>query len=253
MATAIALGLGVAAASYMLGLWDRPKFAPGQLLEDDDGSNNANADDANSKRPWYAIVALSNERNIGKHIMALIDGTRKGIESLSNGSKLLEEGCNAYMCNRERNKDNIPDSLCIGFFFNDPKTAEHPSWAIGWAVREEGLTLEKLQSLVRDEVQPNSGLPNKNEIRVIRLPGETPIFHAKIPWRVPMTPMIAPMLHWKRALSDFVKGGYPCENGEGPVCMEIYVLNHKKKWFTSYIDYALAYGNNSTLRNDALK
>ena len=237
----VAVGLIVgAAASYMLGLWDRLKYSTGILLEA--------GGEENTKREWFAVVAKCTEKNVGKHVMRLIDGTRKGIESLSDGSELLQEGCKAYLWNDS--KEEMPDSLCIGLFFDDPSKVENPRWAIGWAVRgTSDITLEHMQVKLQEQVQKNSGLnKDENEIRVIRLAGETPIFRGKVPWRTTITPALAPMLHWKRTHEEFHKGGYKCDSEEGPVAMEIYVM--KKKWFSSYIDYIVTFGDNSSIWKD---
>ena len=254
MASVVALGVGiVGVTSYLLGFWDRPTFSTSQLLLDEETSSKNEKNKSN--QDWFAIVALCRDKNIGKHVMKLIQGTKQGIESLPNGAQLLREGSMAYLVGQQGDPP-VPNSLCIGFFFDDPSQVDQPRWAMGWAIRggpndsNESYSLKELQSLVQEYVQPNSGLGLDHDIRVLRLSGETPIFRGNVPWRSYWTPMIAPLLHWKRAFHEFVQTGYTCSSLEGPICMEIYVMN-EQRWFTSYIDYIIAYGDNSIIWQDA--
>jgi hypothetical protein len=88
-------------------------------------------------------------------------------------------------------------------------------------------------------------------MRAVRI-GKDHILKARIPWHNSLTPMIAPMIHWKRAFDEYAKGGYTSSGRpeEGAIACEIYVTGPRDSY--QYIDYVVLMGDTKQTWDDAL-
>jgi hypothetical protein len=94
------------------------------------------------------------------------------------------------------------------------------------------------------KVAATSTLPEP--IRLIKIGGATQeVLRGRIPWRIAMTPAIAPMMHWARYFKIYQNGDYSSgsdrEGEEGAVACEIYVTGANDS--IEYIDYIIIIGN----------
>ena len=99
--------LGV--AIYQLGVFERPKFEYHEsLLEQERGHE------------LYTIMATTTEKNIGQHVMRLMNGTFEGINSTSTGPGYLKAATKLYGAPEGAEK------LGVGLYFEDPATSDVP-------------------------------------------------------------------------------------------------------------------------------
>lgn len=210
----------VAFVTYQLGILERPPFVYQEAF-------------LNGKE-LLAIVATTRERNIGQHVERLVQGTKKGVESLENSSAILKAAAKEY------GPDDAFPLVSIGLYFDDPYENENPRWAIGWAV--QGRSFEGLQALL-PQIQKASGLDDP--IKVVRIGGVgVGSFVARIPWRNMLTPMIAPMLHWGRGFQAYYNhaetNGLSEQQISPPIALEVYVCEENDA--KAFIDYVVLFG-----------
>lgn len=211
----------VAVAAYFVGIFDRPPFEYSDTL-----SPNGEV---------YAIVAVTTQKDISKHVQRLMMGAKLAVPADRNAAAAA-----AY--------DPEATKMAVGLWFDDPKKHENPRWAMGWAVASPDFATVQNMAL---EGQEASGL--SEELKAVRL-GQSPVLKARIPWKSFFTPMIAPMLHWDRAFSAYQKGHYTATAGpgrgekEGPLALELYLQGEGSK--NLYIDYAVLMGDTSVTWND---
>lgn len=204
---------------WQLGLLDRPKFQYEETLLD---------------RELYAIMATT-KGNIGQQVEKLATGTLKGIESLPDSKELFESAVKLYPGTPEG-----AEKLALGLYFDDPKEAKEPRWALGWALESpQGGGFGKIQSLV-DKIQEASGL--SETIRAVRI-SKGSVLKAQIPWRNFFTPMIQPMFQWTRGYLAYDQGGYNDTTVvyKGPISLEAYVTGAQDSYH--HIDYVVLFGN----------
>jgi hypothetical protein len=155
----VVAGIVCAAASfvgYQLGLFDRPHFVFEQSLVT-----------SNEKQTYlYAIVALSTEKSISRHIKRLMTGVKDGIsKTIPDHEVQLIAAARLF-----GGSDAIDRTLSVALYFDNPNKEAKPRWASGWAVQGPNLSddsyYEQLQKYVTD-IQDNSGLTES--IRVLRL------------------------------------------------------------------------------------
>lgn len=237
MAAILAVSAGViGAATYFVGLWDNAGFSLQETLLPDEGEKEPTS-------PLYAIVATCREKNIGRHVMRLMQGVKTGFDAVPEAGLLATRAKDAYW------KDCCT-YLSVGLYFDNPSKVQNPRWAIGWAVQTEpGGKFEDVQALV-EQIQMACGLAE--EIRAVRL-GNGPMLKGRIPWRHMLTPMVAPMLHWGRALNLCYKNNYHANNGrtsgqDAYACLELYLMSTKGK--PSFIDYVVLLGDTTNVWND---
>jgi hypothetical protein len=214
--------LGV--AIYQLGVFERPTFEYHESLLDQEKGHEL-----------YAIMATTTEKNIGQHVMRLVNGTFEGINSTSTGPTYLKSAAELYGAPEGAEK------LGVGLYFEDPATSEAPRWAFGWVVATKNFGEAKH---LAEEAKKASGLDEP--IRAVRI-GKDNVLKAKIPWHNPWTPMIAPMLHWGRAFKEYEKGGY--KSSMGPLLCDIYVTGPRDSY--QYIDYVVLMGDTKHTWDDA--
>jgi len=232
-----AVAVAVAAATlYLLGIFDCPGFArQDALLPDADGSHH---------RELYALVATTTDKNVGGNIGRLLEGTKKGIDSLPDGADLLRNAAKKY--------DSSAETIAVSLFLDHPKQVDAPRWATGWAVYADSF--HKIQHAVT-AVQDKSGLTDET-IRAVRL-GKGPVLRGSIPWRTMLTPIIGAMLNWKRALKIFDQEGYEAphcgDHRKDETCchvaLELYLSGEKDRMLR--VDYALLLGDNTHVMDDS--
>jgi hypothetical protein len=213
----IAVALFTFTASYLAGLWDRPSFEYADSL-------------LSSNQEWTLVVATSRNNTIGPDIMRLLNSTRTAIkEVLPQGADLLKQGAQKYYSNQSSEDDEVKD-LAIGLFWDNPKTTLHPRWAAGWAV--DGVKMRKIQGQLK-AMQSAADLKDNESLRVVRIGKDAKILKARVPWRHSLTPVLAPMMHWKRGFAKYEKeyckdkeSDESKESGpDSPVAMEVYGMN----------------------------
>ena len=156
-------------AGYLLGVFDRPTF----VKKDSIVPNNPD-------QQLYAIVALSRNKNIGKSIMPLLQGTRRGIDAQPEAQNYYRKAASDYGC------PDQTDTLSVGVYLDDPQTCDAPRWAIGWAVGTPSFS--QAQDMV-DSVKKESGLDEDVVIKAVRI-GPGPALVGRIPWRTFLTPSL---------------------------------------------------------------
>jgi hypothetical protein len=219
---------------YLLGFWDRVDYKVRELLV---GSKDTNG------KELTALVAKCFESNIPKHVMRLIDGTKKAIDaSHPNSATLQLEAALAYGC------PTGCDSLNIFLCFNDPKrTPPGPRWATGWAIFTSNTN--DVDSMLK-KVNEIKSIPE--EIVAVQIGGkERRVLAGRIPWRHRWTPMIAPFFHWCRAFQAYEKSGFQSignHDDEREIAMEVYVLDSQNKFY--WIDYAIIFGDVKKIWSD---
>lgn len=224
----IAVLLGV--ATYQLGVFERPTFV-----------HHENLMDREKGHELYAIVATATEKNIGQHVMRLLNGTLQGINSTDTGSVHLKTAAELY------GAPEGAEYLGVGLYFEDPAKSDAPRWAIGWGVATKNFGDAKH---LAEEVKKASSLDEP--VRAVRI-GKDHVLKAKIPWHNSFTPWIAPMLHWGRAFKEYEKGGYESsgrEGEDGSIACEIYVMGPRDTY--QYIDYVVLMGDTKHTWDDAL-
>jgi hypothetical protein len=172
-----------------------------------------------------------------------MNGTLEGIRSTgSTGPAYLKAAAELYGAPEGAEK------LGIGLFFEDPAQSDAPLWAIGWAVATKNFGEAKR---LAEEAKKASGLLDE-PIRAVRI-GKDNILKAKIPWHNSLTPMIAPMIQWKRAFEEYERGRYKTSNGRageiGAIACEIYVTGSRDSY--QYIDYVVLMGDTKNTWDDA--
>ena len=216
VAAAVACTLAVCA--FFLGIFDRPTFEFHDSLV--------------GGRELYAIVAASTDKNFGQNIFRLFNGTLTGINAFRDGPAMLQSAAELY------GSPEGADKLAVGLYFDDTARSGSPRWAIGWAVEANFGAVKRAAKTAQKE----SGL--KEPLRAVRISKDN-ILKAKIPWRTPVTPAIAPMLHWGRGKKAYKEGGYTSSSGrtgeDGFVCLELYVTGANDT--AAYLDYALLMGD----------
>ena len=212
----------VAFITYQLGIVESPPFVHHTSLL--------------AGRELHAIMATTRERDIGKHVVRLKEGSKQAVDALENHESTLKAAAKLYEV------EDKASSVGVGLYFDDPFGTEHPRWAIGWAV--EGSSYEELQAMV-PQMQEASGLDSDtNPLRVVRIGGKgTEIITARIPWRNMFTPMIAPMLHWGRGFSSYQEYAqqHPELKEVSPsIALEVYVTGENDAY--QFIDYTVLFG-----------
>ena len=93
-----------------------------------------------------------------------------------------------------------------------------------------------------------TGLEQGETVRAVKI-GGSKVLKARIPWRHMLTPMIAPMLHWKRAFNAYKEKGFKSNSGregdDGAIACEIYVTGANDSM--EAIDYVVLMGDNKDL------
>jgi hypothetical protein len=215
--------------SYWLGLWDRVDFKVHESLLPD-------------KKELFILMAKCTKHGIGKHVMRLVNGSKKAIDaSHANSSKMLMDAAAAYGC--------PPGSEALNVFlcFNDPKKDPGPRWAIGWAVVTKDFEEAKDMAKTANAVEAL-----EEEIVAVRLGGaEQPILKGRLPWRHAFTPMIAPYFVWTKLMNAYSKGGYKSfgnNEQEAEVGLEVYVIGPKDRM--EWIDYIVLFGDVKNIWTD---
>lgn len=135
--------------------------------------------------PFTALVATRRTKDFGKEIPSLLESTKPTNEA-------------------HYDTTYTGDKVSVGLYIDDPSQADEPRWALGWVVQKE------------------TPVPSK-ELRLVHWKGGS-VLKARIPWRHSWTPMVAPLLHWKRGFESFVSGG-----DQGPaIALEVYA--HEAGW-----------------------
>lgn len=209
----------VAAALYQIGVFDRPVF-----------------EEVSFEPTLYLILASTNTKDIGGNIERLMKGTLHAIEDIAKDN--MAQAATAY------GAPEGAERLGVGLYFDDPMKTNHPRWGLGWAIRvnDEG----ELQKLF---LQISEVWRLEEPFRTVKVDGGTKVLRGRIPWRVALTPAIAPMLHWSRGFRAYTEGGYTSYSGrkeeEGSVACEVYVTG--KYDSMEYIDYNILMGDTSKI------
>lgn len=222
----------LAVAAYVLGLADWPPFV------------------ATSGPNYYAIVAVTDDKDIGGNIMRLLEGTAQAIrqqqQQQSAESNLLQRAAVKY------GAPENADLVSLGLFLDNPAVAK-PRWAAGYLIDVDSW--EGAQAVAAN-LPSLSSLPEP--VRAVRIV-QSSVLQARIPWRTALTPMIAPHLHWKRAVHAYRTGGghsaecgrhtatfdasMPCTYG-----IEVYVTGPQGS--RAWIDYILVTGDTTLTLDD---
>lgn len=229
--TSIAVAL-FAIGSYRIGLFDRPEFE----------FHNSILTGVNSRdRTLNVVIATSTSKDIGGNVARLLTGTKKPLDGVDNFKAYLSQAAKDY------GAPDGADSLSVGLYFDDPSSVDSPRWGIGWAV-----SAPTYQDLVDVWDHIRLLYTGDEQIRLVRI-GPGPILKAKIPWRTFLTPMIGPMLHWRRGFRKFADGGYEATNGRdtniAAVACEVYVSG--KNDTMEYIDYIVVMGDTKAIWDDS--
>jgi hypothetical protein len=247
--------------SINLGLLDRPDFIYHESLWSNSRKDDINGDDdSSSRRPMFAILATIKTKNIGGNIGWMIETTKSSLlkdDSDNKASTLMRQAASAY---------GAPDGaeeLNVGLYFDDPCTVDEPRWGIGWALavtKYKELEVWK-QKVAKEFAEKQIGDPTAGKvvIRAVRI-GPGPVLKAKIPWRNRFTPMIQPMLQWRRGFQTFEDGRKQglyddASNNRhtvgdyDPVALEVYVTGPNDSM--EFIDYVVLLGDTSTVWDDA--
>jgi hypothetical protein len=221
-----------AVAVFFLGLADRPPFV------------------ATTSPDVVAIVALSDDKDVGGNIMRLLQGTIKGIRATSNdGSTTTTTNHShkrALMGAASRYGSPMgAEYLSVGLFLDDPKTVANPRWAIGYAV---DVPYDQAQAMAAEI----GAVDGTNVVRAVRISLASTL-SARIPWRNIFTPMIGPRLHWPRGVELFRSEGHAAtcgrhQEGGCTIALEAYVTGPKgsKEW----IDYTIVMGDTTQTYDD---
>jgi hypothetical protein len=209
--------VAVTAVLFQLGLFDWPSLQA-VVLED----------------TFYFLVASSTSKDIGSNIGRLQKGTKEAIRSLLTDDELAAPAA-LY------GAPQGAQSLSAGFYWDNPKETEHPRWGSGWAV--PASSMKDAQRLLK-KVAAASTLPEP--IRLVKIGGSAQeVLRGRIPWRISMTPVIAPMMHWGRYFKIYQDGDYFSYSGregeEGSVACEIYVTGANDSM--QLIDYIIIMGD----------
>lgn len=215
--------------AYAVGLLDHPKFVYREYF-------------LQSKQELFLLVAPCQEPTYAKHIPRICEGTIDAIKTLKGSAKLLADGAKLY---------DVPDGaekLGIGLYFDDPWKTNTPRWAIGWAVGCKDF--EAAQALAVD-ANKNKPAKLKETIVAVRV-GPKGGIGGRIKWRIPITPMVMPMIMWSRAYAAYENGGYKSDNGrdgdEASVACEVYVTGPNDKG--AYIEYIVLSGDTKNIWDD---
>lgn len=203
----------LAVVLFLFGVFDRPDFEYHDSFPE-----------------LVTIVAVSRKKNIGEHVMALMQAAESAILASPDGARMMEAAANLYGGGAE-------GKLGVGLYFDDPKTEDNPRWAVGWAV---GTDVNQARLIA---AQGAAATGQADSIRVVRVPNSR-VLKASIPWRSRWTPMIAPMLHWERGMAKYMKDN----SKEAMLALEVYVSGENDKYKT--IDY-IVYPDDSIPLNDA--
>jgi hypothetical protein len=209
--------VAVTAVLFQLGLFDWPSLQE-VVLED----------------TFYFLVASSTSKDIGPNIGRLENGTKEAIRSVLTDEELAAPAA-LY------GAPQGAQALSAGFYWDNPKTTEHPRWGLGWAV--PASSMKDAQRLLK-KVAAASTLPEP--IRLVKIGGGAQeVLRGRIPWRIAMTPAIAPMMHWGRYYKMYENGDYSSDSGregeEGSVACEVYVTGANDSM--EYIDYIIIMGD----------
>jgi hypothetical protein len=227
IAAGVAVFIGVSV--YQLGLFERPGFEHQEHL-------------LNDGRELYAIMAVVETpyKEIGKHLMRLMEGVEKGIQAVDDGASRMQNAAETYGAPEGAEK------LGVGLYFDDPHHKNSKGrWAIGFAV--QGSSYRDVHGMVH-AVKEASGL--EEAIRSVRI-GRDHVLKARIPWHNSITPMIAPSLHWQRGWDAYKLGSYKSKGTpgeEGSLALEVYVTGKKESM--QYIDYVILMGDTTHTWHD---
>jgi hypothetical protein len=221
--------------SYKLGLFDRPDFE----------FHSSFLVGLNKDKAFHAVIATSTCKDIGGNVERLLRGTKAPLD-VDNFKTYLSQAAQDY------GAPSGAEAVAVGLYFDDPSSVEAPRWGIGWAV--SAPIMKDLESL-RDHVK--SAFEGDEPIRLVGI-GPGPILKARIPYRSILTPMIAPMLHWRRGFQKFLNGGFEADNGRSTgvyfnghpsgmaaVACEVYVSGRND--IMEYIDYVVVMGDTQAL------
>eukprot|EP00934_Nitzschia_sp_Nitz4_P000540 Nitzschia sp. Nitz4//scaffold5_size260463//178900//179589//NITZ4_001002-RA/size260463-processed-gene-0.88-mRNA-1//1//CDS//3329555400//540//frame0 len=199
-------------ALYKLGLLDWPTFEE-RIIEPE----------------IYVFLACVRSKDISGSVMRLLDETQKTLRIVVSKEKLVNPAL-AYGAPAD-----CTNGLSVGVYIDNPQAVEAPRWGIGWAVQVDNE--EELKSIEAKIAEEKS---LTEPIRVVKLGGNQKVLAASIPWRLSLTPAIAPMLHWPRAFKAYNKAGYKTPEEVDTVAIEVYVTADKCE--RKYIDYVVPIG-----------
>lgn len=206
----------IVAALYQLGLFDWPAFEESTL-----------------EPRMHVLLASTNSKDIPGNVERLLVGTREAIETVAKDR--LAPAAAAY---------GAPEgaaAISVGLYVDNPNAVEHPRWGLGWAIQVDDDP--ELLAEIHAKVSQASILDEP--IRLVTLGGGSKVPRARIPWRIMLTPAIAPMLHWDRGFRAYQKGGYSSNSGrdgdEGSIACEVYVTGPNDSM--AYIDYTVLMGD----------
>ena len=153
--------LVAALGAYYLGLADRPPFV------------------ATTSPDLVALVALSDDKDVGGNIMRLLEGTIRGIRATTTTNTLTNDGGGNHSHKRAlmgaASKYGSPlgaEYLSVGLFLDDPKEVTNPRWAIGYAVDvsyDQARSMAAEIGAVDGGGGGGGGSNNKNVVRAVRI------------------------------------------------------------------------------------
>lgn len=200
--------------------------------------------------PLYAILAMSTSKDFGAHIERLLTAVKKPLDENSSLKSSMAKAAEEY------GAPEGAEALSVGLYFDDPIAVDEPRWGMGWAVAIGSFTdLQKIQEQVAASFRSNN---HKETVRAVRI-GPGPVLKSRIPWRHRFTPMLMPMLQWKKGFEVYDAGKkdgiYQASNGRNnkaewdAVACEIYVTEKNDKG--AYIDYVVLMGDTSDVWDDS--
>ncbi|KAG7354644.1 hypothetical protein IV203_004000 [Nitzschia inconspicua] len=234
---------------HQLGFFDRDDFHYYENLWWPDGMRKKRAHREYSvAQPLYAVMAMTATKDFGSHIERLLTNIKTPLEEDDTIKALMAKAAQEY------GAPEGSEAMSIGLYFEDPYSVDDPRWGIGWALGVE--TYEELQAI--QEIVAASFQHASETVRAVRI-GPGPVLKSRIPWRHMFTPMIMPMIQWKRGFETYDKGQkegiYKANNGRNnktdwdAVACEVYVCDRNDKG--AYIDYIVLMGDTSVLWNDS--
>lgn len=230
--SAIAAAL-LGGGAFQLGVFDRPVFTfrLSVLMKD-------------QKEDIYAIMALTTTPDIGGNIGRMLHSVKDPLEKDRTAQDVMKDAARRYGAP----SDCI--AIAVGLYFDDPSAVPDPKWGVGWAVSTSNFEdVEPIRRLVEDRYKGSEA------IRAVRLGLKGPGLMGRIPWRTMLTPMIAPMIHWRRAMLQVERDGHEVSaqgrgtGNEASIACEIYVTNEDdtKQY---YIDYIVLLGDTTQVWED---
>jgi len=231
----------IAVGAFLAGVFDRPDF---DYLEHGLLGGGGDKEEEDKATMLYAIVAATTEKDIGKHVERLLKGTADAIRAAPGGADMMKRGASAYGAPEDS------EDVAIGLYFEDPAKVENPRWAMGWFVAAD--TFEDVQKAAGAAAESASSGDLKEPLRAVRIAGDEPVLRARIPWRSFLTPMVAPLIHWKRGFDQYEREARSSNSGrpgeEWAIALEVYVTGPNQTY--SHIDYVVLHGDISRTWDD---